>query len=217
MNMKQRSMTIGSLAVIALSLAACGGSNVAPSSSTTSPPTSAPSPPTTVAPSSTTSTTTVVTQSACQITQLRIMPGASGGAVGNVGQTILFTNESQTTCTMSGYPGVAALDAQGNQVAQAQRKLTGMLGGLQNTGTPIPLVTLTPGEVASAEVEGTDNPIGTAASCTYYPSFLVTPPGETHSVKVSAGLAGSSIPGFPGCTPIGVNPVVPGSTGRLGP
>jgi hypothetical protein len=117
---------------------------------------------------------------------------------------------------MNGYPGVAALDAQGNQVVQARRQLTGMLGGLQNTGTPIPVVTLTPGQVASAEVEGTDNPIGTATTCTYYPSFLVTPPGETRSVQVAAGLAGSSTPGFPGCTPININPVVPGITGRLG-
>lgn len=209
-------MVLGSLAFV-VSLTACGGSSAAPSSTTSSPPITSTRSPTTVPPSSTTpSTTSAATQSACQISQLRILPGASGGAVGNVGQTILFTNVSQTTCTMSGYPGVAALDAQANQVAQAQREPTGMLGGLQNTGVPIPLVKLTPGEGASAEVEGTDNPLGTATSCPYYPSFLVTPPGETHSVKVTAGLEGSSIPGFPGCTPIGVNPVVPGMTGRMG-
>jgi hypothetical protein len=167
-------------------------------------------------PSTTSPTTTVVPQSPCQISQLRISPGASGFGTGNVGQVLLFTNVSQTTCTVSGYPGVAALDSQGNQVAQAKRELIGYLGGLQNNATSVPVVTLASGQVASAEVEGTDNPVGTATSCTYYPSFLVTPPGETHSVTVNAGVVqGSNIPGFPGCSPISVNPMVPGTTGRL--
>jgi len=144
-------------------------------------------------------------------------PGGSGVGLGNVAQPILFTNVSQATCTLSGYPGVAALDSQGNQVAQAARELLGYLGGLQNNATAAPVVTLTPGQVASADVEGTDNPVGSATSCTYYPSYLVTPPGETHSVTVSAGVVqGSNISGFPGCSPISVNPVVPGTTGRFG-
>jgi hypothetical protein len=158
----------------------------------------------------------VVPQSPCQISQLRISPDASGVGLGNVGLAILFTNISQTTCTMSGYPGVAALDSQGNQVAQAQRELIGYIGGLQNNATSPPVVTLASGQSASAEVEGTDNPVGAATSCTNYPSFLVTPPGETHSVTISAGVVqGSHIPGFPGCSPIIVNPMVPGPTGRL--
>ena len=167
-------------------------------------------PPTTVPP------TTVVPQSPCQISQLRISPGASGFGTGNVGQALLFTNVSQTTCTISGYPGVAALDSHGNQVAQARRELIGYLGGLQNNASSVPVVTLASGQVASAEVEGTDNPVGTATSCTYYPSFLITPPNETHSVTVSAGVVqGSHTPGFPGCSPISVNPMVPGTSGRL--
>jgi hypothetical protein len=150
----------------------------------------------------------------CQLTQLKVAPGTSGGAAGSVGQTITFTNISTTTCTMNGYPGVAALNAQGQQVIQAARRPTGMLGGLQNSADPIPVVTLAPGQVASAEVERSEDPVGTATSCVYYPSFLVTPPGETHSVTVSAGLAGSTQPGFPGCSPIAIDPVVPGTTGR---
>jgi hypothetical protein len=126
----------------------------------------------------------------------------------------VFTNVGQTTCTMSGYPGVAALDAQGNQAAQAVRHETGMMGGLPNDSSPILLVTLAPGQMASAEIEGTDIPPGTATTCVGYPSFLVTPPGETHSVRVVVPTVNNSYGGFPGCYPISVNPVVPGATGR---
>jgi Protein of unknown function (DUF4232) len=157
----------------------------------------------------------VVTPAACRVGQLRIQAGASGGAAGNVGQTIAFTNVGQTTCTMSGYPGLAALDAQGSQVAQAVRHEIGMMGGLPNDSSPIPLVTLAPGQTASAEIEGSDLPPGTATTCVGYPSFLVTPPGETHSVRVVVPQINASYGGFPGCYPISVNPVVPGATGRV--
>lgn len=199
------------LVLIGASLTACGGSSATPPTTTSTPTTS-----TITVPSTTSPPTTVVPESPCQISQLRISPGASGFGLGNVGLPILFTNVSQTTCTLSGYPGVAALDSQGNQVAQAKRELIGYIGGLQNNATSPPVVTLTSGQSASAEVEGTDNPVGAATSCTYYPSFLVTPPDETHSVTMSTGVGqGSNIPGFPGCSPISVNPVVPGTTGRL--
>jgi len=166
-------------------------------------------------PSTSVPPTTAYLPPPCQTKLLQISAVGSGAAAGNVGKTILFTNLNKIACSLSGYPGVAALDLQGNQVAQAMRQLSGMVGGLHNNATTVPVVTLAPGQVASAEVEGTDNPVGTATSCTYYPLFLVTPPGETQSVTVSVSLAGSNISGFPGCSPISVNPVVPGSTGRL--
>jgi hypothetical protein len=96
----------------------------------------------------------------------------------------VFTNVGQSTCTVSGYPVVAALDAQGNQIEQAVHHEIGMMG-LPNDSSPVPLVTLAPGQVASAEIEGSDLPPRTASTCVGYPSFLVTPPGETHSVRGS--------------------------------
>jgi hypothetical protein len=150
--------TVGLLALTlaaGTSLVACSVSSTSP----TTPPTS-PSSDTTHVTTSTTSSTTGVapststsvgTQTSCRIGQLRIQAGAGGGATGNVGQTIVFTNVGQTPCTMSGYPGVAALDATGNQIAQAVRREIGMMGGLPTDSSPIPLVTLAPGQPASAE------------------------------------------------------------------
>ena len=136
--------------------------------------------------------------------------GAAGGAAG---QTIGFRNVGTGVCSLSGYPGIAALDAAGRQVAQATRELSGMLGG-QPGGRPV-VVDLEPGQVASAEVEGTDNPLADhQANCTYYPDLLVTPPGVTQSVPIAIHFPGSPTAGFPGCTPIRVDPVVPGDLGR---
>jgi Protein of unknown function (DUF4232) len=218
-----RIVAMAGLCLVGLILSGCS-SNPSPKSSaptstartsTTTTVTST-TPPTTssttgVAPSTSTS---AVTQSSCGVAQLRIQAGEGGGAAGNVGQTVVFTNVGQTTCTMGGYPGVAALNAQGNQVAQAVRHPTGMMGGLPNDSSPIPVVTLAPGQMASAEIEGSDLPPGTATTCVGYPAFLVTPPGETHSVRVAVPTVNNSFGGFPGCYPISVNPVVPGVTGR---
>ena len=152
----------------------------------------------------------------CKNGQIAVTVLRGGAAAGSIGQVIGFVNVSKVACTLTGYPGVAGLDARGRQVIQAQRQLMGMLGGLANGATAPPTVILRPGQSASAMVEGSDNPVGTATSCTYYPSLLVTPPNLTRPMKVTETLSGSTVPGFPGCSGIRVDPVVPGPTGRLG-
>lgn len=105
-----------------------------------------------------------------------------------------------------GYPGVAGLNAAGHQVIQATRTLNGYMQVLPAGQSP-PVVTLTPGGSASAFVEGTDVPVGPATSCPNYPELLVTPPNTTQSLTINASM--------PGCSPIQVHPVVPGTTGSL--
>ena len=70
-----------------------------------------------------------------------------------------------------GPPGVAALSAAGKQIQQAAR----------TTGPRIPLVTLAPGQVASAEISGD------TASCTKLtsvPGLLVTAPDQRESTRL---------------------------------
>lgn len=118
----------------------------------------------------------------------------------------MFTNPSTTTCVVSGYPGVAGLNAAGKQVVQAVRTKHGFIGGVPEN-QPIPVVTLAPGQKASARVEGDDVTSGTQTSCPSYPSLLVTPPNTKTSIHVSSEM--------PGCIPIQVHPVVPGTSGTL--
>jgi hypothetical protein len=139
---------------------------------------------------------------ACANADLTVWVGARGAGLGHVGLTIVFTNGSHHQCTLYGYPGVAGLDRTGRQVTQALRTLSGYLGGGYTRAT----VRLTPGGKASALVEGTDNPAGTAATCPVFPRLLVTAPNQTRSHVLAASIQG--------CSPMEVHPVVAGATGR---
>ena len=167
---------------------------------------------TTLPPTSTTTTTVSAAGQPCSNGAIAVSDTGGGGALGHEDQVIVFTNKGQSTCTLSGYPGVAGLDAGGNQVVQAQRMISGYFGGLQAGATP-PNVSLEPGATASAIVEGTDDPVGTATTCPYYSALLVTPPNLTESARVTVVGLGSNPSGLAGCSPIEVHPVVPGSGG----
>ena len=201
------------LAAVTALCAACG--NAAPTASSHTshhPPTT-----TTTTSSSKSSTTTTVAAttttttpglSRCAFSELSVSAGQFGAAMGHEGFAIEFRNAGAVACTLYGYPGVAALNSSGQQAAQAQRTPSGYLGGLPSGDTTPPLVTLSPGQVASALVEGTDVPTGTPPSpCPQYQALLVTPPTATQSVRLTQGV--------PGCSAIAVHPVVPGTSGRV--
>jgi hypothetical protein len=172
---------------------------------------------TTTSTTNTTSTTTPTTEAPtvarCVNGQISVTNAGGGSGLGHQDQVILFTNQSRSTCSLTGFPGVAGLDAEGNQVVQAQRTPGGYLGGLPPGVTVPPMVPLMPGQTASAVIEGTDMPVGSATTCPHYPALLVTPPGLSDSVRVSVSDLGTNPPGLPGCSPIEVHPVVPGSSG----
>jgi Protein of unknown function (DUF4232) len=86
---------------------------------------------------------------------------------------VLFTNVGSATCRIQGWPGVAALNASGQQIKQAVRG-TG--------GKAVPLITLRPNQTASAEITGD------TASCstlTTVAAFLVTAPDQRTSTRLS--------------------------------
>jgi hypothetical protein len=148
------------------------------------------------------SSPTVGAMPACANADLTVRVGRRGAGLGHVGVTIVFTNGSHHPCTLYGYPGVAGLDITGRQVTQALWTLSGYLGGSYTKAT----VRLTPGGRASALIEGTDNPAGTATPCPVFPRLLVTAPNQTRSYVLAASM--------PGCSPLEVHPVVAGATGR---
>jgi hypothetical protein len=108
------------------------------------------------------------------------------------GQTYIvlrFTNSSQLSCTLQGYPGAAGLNSSGHQLAQAVRTTNGL-------PTPPPTVLLGPHTVASATIHGSDIGSGSAA-CPDFASLLVTPPNTTRSVPVTEALASCSFQVYP--------------------
>lgn len=141
----------------------------------------------------------------CATSGLDISIGQGNGAAGHIATPIVFRNTANFTCTLVGYPGVAALDANGNQLAQASRTPRGMMDGLPPGNDTPPLVTLKTGASATAIVETSDVPQGSATSCPTYAGLLVTPPGETHPVQLK-GLQ------LIDCSGVQVHPVQPGTS-----
>jgi hypothetical protein len=215
--MNARSWLVLGAGVIAF--AACGHSTVKTSSSppprpdpTTTSTAVARNTTTTAPPATTTPAVTVTTSvpapsgtSACTSAQIATTSADNSG-MGHIGVVLRFRNSSAQACHLEGYPGAAALDAQGHQVVQAVRTLNGFWRALPPGEGP-PVVTLAPGQIASAFIEGTDVPVNGATSCRSYPRLLVTPPNTTVSVPVDRAM--------PGCTPIQIHPVVPGTTGTI--
>jgi hypothetical protein len=165
-----------------------------------------------------TTTPTYQSGSTCLNGQVDTTSTVGSAGLSHRALVVVFQNVSTSTCVLTGWPGVAGLDAQGAQVAQAAREPNGFNGGGLPTGqTTPPTVTLAPGQMASTTINGLDGPVGTATSCADFASFLVTPPNLTQSQTVSSSPnQGNYVEPFPNCAPIYVTPVVPGTTGALG-
>ena len=124
----------------------------------------------------------------------QIRQGALAG-MSHADNVVTFTNTGSATCRIQGYPGMAALNAAGKQIQQAARASVGK----------IPLVTLAPGQVASAEITGN------TASCTRpasVPGLLVTAPDQRMSTRL--GPYGTVC-----VNSLGIGPVHPGNSAGL--
>lgn len=128
--------------------------------------------------------------SPCATHSLRVQTGAIGAGAGQRFLPLVFLNAGSTPCTLRGYPGVAGLNAAGQQVTQAARE----------PGTAVSTITLVPGGAASTVVRAAAMPGGTSSTCpSDYAGLLVTPPGQTGSIRVSVSL--------PACSGLSVRPV----------
>jgi hypothetical protein len=141
----------------------------------------------------------------CTLDHLNVTAKPSGAAAGHQSKVLVFTNTGNAVCRLFGYPGVAALDAGGNQIAQATRTLNGYMGGIPSGHTAEALF-LSKGESASAIVEALAFNASDGSACTAYAGILVTPPNETHSIKLPWDSNG--------CSALQIHPVVLGTTGQ---
>lgn len=190
----QMALCIG-LAALALAAAACGGGTPSANPPTTTTSSSVPS--------ATSTSTTAASTPNCVTSDLQVTAGMSSGAAGTIGQVILFQNSGTTTCLLHGFPGVAGLDGNGNQLAQATRVVNN--APFTGSAASLPTVQMAPGVTASALILSSDVPTGSATSCVNYAALLVTPPNATQSVHLSVQM--------PGCSGLRVGPVYSGTTG----
>ena len=136
---------------------------------------------------------------ACRVEVLNVRLGPSDGAAGTIYYPIVFTNTGPLRCTLTGYPGVSSVDAQGHQVGAAAKRQP-----------PTPrVVVLAPGRSASAvygQAQALNYPRSTCRPVTVR-ALRVYPPNETrwrtlalHHLVCSRNVVGSSV----------VRPVTPG-------
>ena len=176
------------LASVAVLAAACGSS--APSATPTRTVTVTASP---QAPASSPGTATGTPAAPggpapCPTSSLGLKPGVSQGAAGSVYQVLDFTNISNVSCTLYGYPGVSL--AGGQPVTQV-----GLAAGEDPT-TPRKLVTLAPGQVANALLRIVDALNFPASKCGPVKTqwIQVYPPNQTTPIYLAYKTTACSKP-----------------------
>jgi hypothetical protein len=141
--------------------------------------TTAPSSPAAATPSPAASAAAPAGPAPCPTRSLSAKIGVSQGTAGSTYTVIDFTNISNVTCTLYGYPGVSL--AGGTPVSQIG------LAAAESHATARVLVTLTPGAVASAllQIVHAGNYPASRCGMTTASSLQIYPPNQTTPIYLS--------------------------------
>jgi hypothetical protein len=125
---------------------------------------------------------------ACPTSSLQVKQGVGQGYAGGVYEVIDFTNTSDSTCTLFGYPGVSLV--KGPPYTQIG------LAAKRSTSTPRKLVTLAPGATANALLQIVDALNYPSASCgpTKATALKIYPPNQTEPVYLPNTSSGCAKP-----------------------
>ena len=141
----------------------------------------------------------------CRTSGLSLRLGQSGNVAGSRYQPIVFTNTTQTTCTLTGYPGVSFVaPGTGHQVGAAATR---------NPQHATTTVALAPGASASALLQIVNHANYPPADCnaTAVSGLRVYPPGNTAAAYVPFASTQSACSSQ--VEQLAVDSVVRGSTG----
>jgi hypothetical protein len=188
-NPARRAIAAAALAAVAVLAAACGGSTPAATPTKTVTVTASPQAPAGTSPGTATGTPAAPgAATPCPTRSLGLKPGLSQGAAGSVYQVLDFTNISNVTCTLYGYPGVSL--AGGSPVAQVG------LAASEDPTPPRKLVTLAPGQVANALLRIVDALNFPASTCGPVKTqwIQVYPPNQTTPIYLAYKTTGCSKP-----------------------
>lgn len=194
------------LACCAVFASACSASTPTSSSPPSSTPAATPfsSPSATPATSAPATTPAVAGPAPCPTRYLGVKAGLSQGTAGSIYQVIEFTNISNVSCTLYGYPGIsfASTGSSGGQIGLAAK---------ENPTPPRELVTLAPGATANALlriVAAGNFPPATCGMVTAH-WLVIYPPNQTTPVylKYSSPTCSKQV------QILTVNVVQPGSGG----
>ena len=183
-------VALASAAALATACASTSGTaangNAAPATSDSTTPATTPAAATPAAPA--TSPAAASGPAPCATESLQLKLGATQGTAGSVYTTIVFTNSSNATCTLYGYPGVSLTTGKpGAQIGKAAK---------ENPATPRKLVTLQPQTSASALLRIVDAQAYPASRCNPQKSayLQVYPPNQTKQVYIRYRTEGCAKP-----------------------
>ena len=200
----RRALAAAALTSVAVLATACASSSTTASNNAAPTTSDSTAPATTPAATPAASATTPAAPSGpspCPTTSLRVKLGVSQGTAGSVYTTIVFTNTSNATCTLYGYPGVSLTTGRpGTQIGKAAK---------ENPATPRQLVTLHPQKSANALLRIVDAQNYPASRCGPKNSayLQVYPPNQTTQVYIRYRTVGCAKP----ITLMTVDAVRPGS------
>jgi hypothetical protein len=184
----RRAIAAGALACAAALITSCSGSSspaasatkaTKPPASTTAPGTSATAPASASASASPTATAAPTGPQPCATAGLKAAIGSGEGAAGSSYFPVDLTNNSGTTCTLYGYPGVSFVTgAGGSQIGAAATR---------NNTVPAALVTLAAGQTAHATLQVVNASNYPSSKCTIVQAhwLRVYPPGQFTPLYVS--------------------------------
>jgi Protein of unknown function (DUF4232) len=133
---------------------------------------------------------------ACTGGLVRVTVGQQQGAAGHGYVTLHFRNISQSTCSLTGYPGLDAVGRHGRTLAHAQRT-RGVTHGVHT-------VVLQSWQMASAYSEWLNFNPSTGGACRFSSSIAVTPPNTSSTRHKAVSVSVCSLQ---------IHPVVKGRTG----
>jgi hypothetical protein len=119
------------------------------------------------------------TVAACGNHAVGVIAGQAQGATGHGSFVVQFRNETTSSCSLFGYPGLDALGSGGRVLRHARRTLHGFAGGASAERT----IVLAPNHRASATVEWLNFNPRTSGDCTFSTTVNITPPNTSHTVN----------------------------------
>lgn len=111
---------------------------------------------------------------------------AGGGTAGSTYSSLIFKNSSQSTCTISGYPGTSLVNASGTQIGQPADK---------DTTNSIKTITLSPGGKVKSTLRVVNNNFDKGVCQEGATQIKVFPPDQTEAVTFSSDIT-TWCPGF---------------------
>lgn len=160
---------VSALAILLLVLTGCGSN-------------SNPTPTPTVTPSVTPTPTVTPASLVCDSSQLSIILGVEGAAMGSRGVTgMALKNISSSACTLKGYPVVQMIDGSGKSILTYVTRTDSIFGTL----TPIKVLTLSPGAEAKFDMFYEAGTGYGNLSCPTSTSVNFTPPGSTTALVLA--------------------------------